>query len=203
MRRAVPFAVAVSLVVGTVFVAAQSGSTVAGALRIPQGQRCSVSGAIRTGTARLPGVVILITNEDGSALPGTSSALDGTYSLEVPGPGRYQLRAELMAFAPALREVVVGADCHATQDLALTLASRTQGAPPVQAAVTLPKPAAKPAAGAPPQQFQRVAPVAADAAGGRGNQQTAAAAAGTEDPEAVIAHLSLPPGFSPDTLLST
>ncbi|MBE3097810.1 MAG: carboxypeptidase regulatory-like domain-containing protein, partial [Planctomycetes bacterium] len=139
----------------------------------------------------MPGVAITITPAEGGAALATSSQLDGTFSQEIPGPGRYQVKGELAAFAPVTQEIIVGADCQARLELALTLASRTPGAAPVQAQ---PIPAQRLAAAG---QFQRLAPVA-DAAGVPQQQQTGAAAGATEDQQTIIAHLSLPPGFSPE-----
>jgi hypothetical protein len=55
----------------------------------------------------------------------SSTALDGSYSLMVTSRGRYVIRAELAAFAPATAEVVINQqNCDARADLELTLASR-------------------------------------------------------------------------------
>jgi hypothetical protein len=157
----------------------------------------TISGTVTSGPARLPGVTITVTSGGGSAPMTTSSGLDGTYSVKVPQAGRYEVRAELPVFAPVTREVVVGADGHGRLDLELTLASRAPSAAPVQA-TQLPAPAPARSSAPAQQRFQQVAPGAAAGATAQQDQSTAAAAG--EDPEAVIAHLSLPPGFAPDTL---
>ena len=55
----------------------------------------------------------------------TSTDLDGTYVLQVPAPGHYTVRAEMSAFAPITREVVV-AGTSTQADLGLVLLSRVQ-----------------------------------------------------------------------------
>jgi hypothetical protein len=173
------------------------------ALATSQAPRAAIAGIVSAGPARLPGVAITVTPAEGGDAHSTSSGLDGAYSVEVPGPGRYLLKAELAVFAAVTRELVVGADGRAKCDISMTLASRVPAAAPVQAtpqAAPAPPQRATAAPGAAAPQFQRVAPVAAGA-GGRGQQPAnAAAAATTEDPEVIIAHLSLPPGFAPETL---
>ena len=181
---------------GGAMLAAQSGSSA-------QTPRPTITGIVSAGPARLPGVGISATPVEGGDVHTTSSSLDGTYTVEVPGPGRYLVKAELAAFATVSKEVVVGTDGKAKCDLAMTLASRAPTTAPVRATPqALPAPATRgnvPSAAAASPQFQRVAPVTAPE--GRGDQQAAnAGAAAIEDPEAVIAHLSLPPGFSPDNL---
>ncbi len=160
------------------------------ARRFQQGPACFISGRVTAGTARLPGVVLTAAGESGPAAT-SSTNLDGSYTIDVQAPGRYQLKADLAAFAPATQEVVVGSDCRARADFVLTLASRTAGATPVTAE---PLPAQRSLAGT---QFQRMAPIA-DQAGVRLVQDSAAAV--SEEGQAVLAQLSLPPGFSPDTL---
>ncbi|HET9754532.1 MAG TPA: carboxypeptidase-like regulatory domain-containing protein, partial [Myxococcales bacterium] len=158
---------------------------------------CEVSGTATAGNARLPGVAITISPDGGAPPIVTSTGLDGRYGAAIPGPGSYTVRAELAAFAPAVRQVTVDASCRARLDLALTLASRVQGAPL----------AAQPVRVGPPNrgaarvgQFQRVGPAsggaraASQAPGMQQGEPTA------EDDAAIASHLSLPPGFSPEAL---
>jgi trimeric autotransporter adhesin len=191
---------AILLTAGSVWVAAngagrsgQQGVEPAGR----QAPRCTVSGTVTAGgVARLPGVVVTATRPEAVAPSATSSALDGSYILDVPGPGRYQIKAELAAFAPFSRELVVESDCRAKVDIGLTLASRVQSAPAVQATrlqASMPGAAQTGGRGG----FQRVAPVAN---GGAPNGVQPVQTLGTEDPDTIAAHLSLPPGFSADTL---
>lgn len=163
-----------------------------------QSAKAVLSGTVTAGTARLPGVAITVTPAGGGTPLVTSTQLDGTYQVELPGPGQYQVLAELAAFAPVTLTVTVGPEGRAHQDVTMTLASRTAGAAPVEARpVVVPAPR-QPAAA----QFQRLAPVADRAGVGQIQTQAGAAGAG-EDLQTVAAHLSLPPGFSPESLSET
>ena len=159
-------------------------------IRFQQGPGCSISGRVTAGHARLPGVVLTADVEAGATLA-TSTSLDGSYALPIPGAGRYRLTAELAGFAPVVKEVEVGAACRASADLVMTLASR--------AANTSPRAVQPPAVprGAPGARFQPVAPVAGELASRQGQEAGVVTA---EDSQAVLAQLSLPPGFSLDTL---
>ena len=84
----------------------------------------------------LPGVVVSVLDADSHPLDVSASAADGTYTLKMPGPGRYTLKAEFIAFAPMTRELTVDQpDCEHRLDLSMTLASR---APQAAAATTVP-----------------------------------------------------------------
>ena len=86
---------------------------------------CSVAGAIVSGRTPLPGVVVSLADANARAVDGTASGPDGLYSLKIPGPGTYTLKAEFVAFAPIAREIVVdAASCQQRVDLAMTLKSR-------------------------------------------------------------------------------
>jgi trimeric autotransporter adhesin len=188
------FLIASATVAAGAFVLAQAPPP-AGAVQAgnrQEGTRCAVSGVAMAGKARLPGVVITLTSADGAAVAATSTTLDGHYAARVPGPGTYRLRAELAAFAAVNREVTVGDACDARVDILLTLASRMQGAAPI-ATRAVPVQPIRPGT-SPTSPFQRVG-AAANGAAGQG-----AEAGGTEDAAAVAAHLSLPPGFSPDSM---
>jgi trimeric autotransporter adhesin len=171
--------------------------------------KCTISGRFTAGASGLPGVAVTVTGEGVKSPLTTSSQLDGTYSLDIPGPGAYLLRGELGTFAPAAREVVVDAGCRARLDIALSVGSRpgaAKPATPAPPATTGSKPATggnqanSPArTGALPGLaglFQRVTP-RVDAAG------AGQAAATTEDAATIASHLSLPPGFAPETLTDT
>ena len=177
--------------------------------------KCAISGRITAGTSGLPGVAITVTADGASSPLTTSSQLDGTYSLEIPGPGRYQLRGELGTFAPVARDVLVDSGCRAQVDITMTVGSRPATAPAGSKPAT-PTPAApagsKPATGsaqanAPSSArpspmpglaglFQRVTP-RVDAAG------AGQAAGSAEDAATIASHLSLPPGFAPEALTDT
>ncbi len=174
---------------------------------------CSIAGTITSTRTPLPGVVVSAIDADGRAVDISSSNVEGAYALRVPGPGRYTLKAEFVAFAPLLRELTVDqASCQQRADLAMTLASHA------------PQTSTAPAGSAPPSPRQNGAP--GQAAGpvdgrerqggvGRGVPASARGRAfqsldlvadeaglaradteGTNDPAAMVL---LPPGFSSDT----
>ena len=88
---------------------------------------------------QLPDKAVSLLDTDNHPLDVGASGADGVYSLKIPGPGRYTLKAEFFAFAPISRELSVDqASCQQRLDLAMTLASR------------LPQPAAAPSAAATP-----------------------------------------------------
>lgn len=91
---------------------------------------CDISGKVTSGGAPLPGVTISAANSLTGKKFLSSSDLDGTFLLSVGGRGRYVVRAELAAFAPATQEVVINPEnCHPRVELSLTLLSRMQAAP--------------------------------------------------------------------------
>jgi trimeric autotransporter adhesin len=88
---------------------------------------CRISGHIASGKFPLPGVAVSAANSLTGQKVLSSTALDGSYSLKVPPRGRYVVRAELAAFAPATAEVVINPqNCDGRADIELTLASRLQ-----------------------------------------------------------------------------
>jgi hypothetical protein len=186
---------------------------------------CRVSGTVTAGQAKLPGVVVAATPRVGGVALSTSTGIDGMYVLALPGPGQYELRADMAAFASVTKEVSLPVEtpCRAQLDLMMTLASRVQApataAPATAAAPATPAQAGPPAATlpAPPQstsgrpqgagaqrqapgQFQRVSP--SGNAGAQGQPQ-AELSTTSEDAQALAEHLNLPPGFSPETLSDT
>ncbi|HEY5163461.1 MAG TPA: carboxypeptidase regulatory-like domain-containing protein, partial [Terriglobales bacterium] len=79
------------------------------------------------GGVPLPGVTVSSANSLTGKKVATTTDVDGSYTLPVPGNGRYVLRAELSGFAAGTAEVIIKAsDCHPRSDLQLTLASRVQ-----------------------------------------------------------------------------
>ena len=91
---------------------------------------CVISGRVLSTKNPLPGVSVTAANSLTGKKVATSTEVDGSYALQVPGRGRYVLRAELAAFAPATAEVVVNpANCQPHTDLEMTLLSRVQSAP--------------------------------------------------------------------------
>ncbi|MGH9144869.1 MAG: carboxypeptidase regulatory-like domain-containing protein, partial [Vicinamibacterales bacterium] len=183
---------------------------------------CSIGGTITSARTPLPGVVISALGADGRAVDVSASGVDGAYALKIPGPGRYTLKAEFVAFAPLSREVTVDqTSCQARLDITMTLASRV----PQTAATTAAVPTTADVAPntAAPAVAGRRSSAPAGPQGGRGQAggrgQGAGAAprgqafqsltlvaddaglARSEDAGAsdAAAQLLLPPGFSPDT----
>ena len=77
----------------------------------------------------LPGVAISAANTLTGQKAVTSTDLDGSYALHVPADGRYVVRAQLAAFAPVTKEVLINsANRSARVDLELILLSRAQAA---------------------------------------------------------------------------
>ena len=177
-----------------------AGQAAQGATAAQIAPKCTISGRITAGTSGLPGVAITVTAEGISSPLTSSSQLDGTYSVGIPGPGRYQLRGELGTFTPVAREVVVDSGCRARVDITMTVGSRPAAAKPATPTPAAPagsKPAtgsaqAKAPASARPGSmpglaglFQRVTP-RVDAAG------AGQAAGSAEDAATIASHLSLP-----------
>jgi len=191
---------------------------------------CSISGTVAAGQAKLPGVVVSVTPTPKTATTdplATSTGVDGKFSLPVPGPGQYEVKAELAAFATVVKDVSVGSPCQARVDLPMTLASRApkpaapsaQPGQPGQAASE--KPANAPASPQAAGTGQRAAAPAGQRAGaqagqraGQGFQRVAGAGTGAQgqqadlsttadDSRALAEHLSLPPGFSTEALSET
>jgi hypothetical protein len=165
---------------------------------------CTIAGVIAAGQQPLPGVSIVVTSDQGQAMA-SSSGVDGRYRLSVPAPGRYSVRADLPAFAPVEREVVVGPSCAAEADFSLVLQSRVTApeTPPVEA--RSPR-AATPARDPPAPRRARRAPferleVAAD----RPLLLEPALVEDFSNPDrgADDDALPLPPGFSPEAAVET
>ena len=170
---------------------------------------CSVSGTIASTRTRLPGVVVSLLDAEQHTLDVAASGGDGAYTLRIPGPGRYTLKAEFFAFAPIARELTVDpASCQQRLDLAMTLASRAPAAPAGATPNTAVAQAAPPSANAGGrgqagrgqgggaagrgQPFQNLALLADEAGLARSDD-----ANGSANDSA--AQVLLPPGFSPDT----
>jgi trimeric autotransporter adhesin len=171
---------------------------------------CSLSGTIASTRIPLPGVVVSLLDADGRALDVSASGTDGTYALKIPGPGRYTLKAEFVAFAPLVRQLTVDpSGCQQRLDLTMTLASRVPQTGSVQTGpdrLSARTPAAPAAPSAPTgrggrgggrqdgrgQAFQSLALVADEAGLARAEDATG----GTADSAAQVL---LPPGFSPET----
>ena len=180
---------------------------------------CSIVGRVTASRIPLPGVVLSLADARGQVVDASSSAADGSFLVKVPGPGRFTLKGELVAFAPLAQDVAVDAsDCHPRIDLVMTLASRTVPAASSPDAAERSRDAAwcvapgdagaagQPLAargrgqngrgqgggrGQPPQQFQSLALLADQVGLARPDE--------ADNLTESAAQTLLPPGFSPET----
>ena len=123
-----------AVVVSVIFAAALAGAQT-------PAPTCQITGRITAGNTPLPGVAISAANSLTGKKVATSTEVDGAYALTGLTRGRYVVRAELAAFAPETKEIVVNPEnCHPTADLTMTLLSRVQqqqGGAPAAAAAAL------------------------------------------------------------------
>ena len=92
---------------------------------LPSGQTFSISGTVKSGNSLIPGATVTASNSATGEKAATSTDINGAYTLPVASPGKYQVRVEMLAFAPGTRDVVVeGPTIRA--DIEVTLLSRTQ-----------------------------------------------------------------------------
>jgi trimeric autotransporter adhesin len=170
-----------------------------------------VRGAIRCAGVALPGVAVTLALDGQTETIATATALDGSYTFRVPGPGRYTLGASLMGFASVSRSVELAAEGprSVVVEIEMGLRSRT----PESAAATPGPPASSRAAaaleGAPRPQgpqgppSRRARGEGAAAGPGRGRFRgvdvlTDAAGEAAGDAADTAAEALLPPGFSAD-----
>jgi len=86
-----------------------------------------ITGTVKSGTTPLPGVTVSAANSLTGKKYVTSTDIDGSFKISVGGKGRYVVRAEFSAFAPATQEVVINAENRQGKaDLTMLLASRAQ-----------------------------------------------------------------------------
>jgi trimeric autotransporter adhesin len=88
-----------------------------------------VHGTVKSGTIPLPGVGITATNTLTGQKYSTATDIDGAFSMTIPANGRYVLKADLVAFAPATQEVLLTAGAGTATppiNFALILASRAE-----------------------------------------------------------------------------
>ncbi|MGA2961656.1 MAG: TonB-dependent receptor [Candidatus Korobacteraceae bacterium] len=84
-----------------------------------------IRGIVKSGNSPLPGVTVTAANTLTGKKAVTSTEVDGSYLLELGGRGRYVVRAEMTAFAPATQEVVLNASSPEQQaNFSLVLLSR-------------------------------------------------------------------------------
>lgn len=86
-----------------------------------------ITGTVKSGTTPLPGVTISAANTLTGKKYVTSTDVDGSFKIEVAAKGRYVIRAEFSAFAPATQEVLINAENRSGKaDLSMMLVSRVQ-----------------------------------------------------------------------------
>lgn len=91
-----------------------------------------ISGTVRAGETPLPGVTVSAANTLTGKKLVTSTRTDGSFSIKIPGRGRWVVRAELAAFAVETREVLFTPENLATPqrvDFELVLLSRKVATP--------------------------------------------------------------------------
>ncbi|HWT65561.1 MAG TPA: carboxypeptidase regulatory-like domain-containing protein, partial [Terracidiphilus sp.] len=123
--RAVPSWLAITALIAAATVHAQTPPAPAG-----PATQAAVSGGHLHGTAKsgmipLPGVTITAQNTLTGKRYATVSDITGAWSLNIPQNGRYVIRTEFAAFAPAAQEAVLNATSHdQLVNFELELASR-------------------------------------------------------------------------------
>jgi trimeric autotransporter adhesin len=185
---------------------------------------CVVGGVVTSGRIALPGVVVSLVDAQGLSRETSSTGVDGAYTLRSPGAEQYTLKAELVAFAPVVRDLAIdAANCQQRVDLTMTLASRAPAAPPAA-----PSPAGAALTSTTPTPSAAPVQAVSAPAGGRGGRGGGAGRAGAagrggaaggqqfqslelladqaglaraDDSGAgePAAQILLPPGFSPET----
>ena len=87
----------------------------------------TIRGVVKSGGTIVPGVAVTASNTLTGQKAVTSSDVNGGYVLNVPANGRYVVRAQMAAFAPLTREVLINDSNHSVQaDFELILQSRAQ-----------------------------------------------------------------------------
>src|SRR5271167_881939 len=79
------------------------------AAQVPQSQGGSIHGVVKSGNTPVPGVIVTAANTLTGQKATTSTDVDGSYSLQLPSNGRYVVRAQMAAFAPVTKEVLINA----------------------------------------------------------------------------------------------
>ena len=85
----------------------------------------ALHGVIKSGNVPLPGVAVTATNTLTGKRFATTTDITGAWSMAIPQNGRYVIRTEFAAFAPATHEALLNATSHdETVNFDLSLASR-------------------------------------------------------------------------------
>jgi hypothetical protein len=94
----------------------------------------TITGAVKAGAVPLPGVGVTATNTLTGKKYATTTDVNGSFAMSIPRNGRYVVRAELAAFAPETKEVLInaagenGGKPAQVAEFGLQLASRVQQA---------------------------------------------------------------------------
>ncbi len=94
-----------------------------------QNDEREITGSVKSGSTPLPGVAVSAANSLTGKKVFSSTDLEGSFKLILPSSGRYVVRAELAAFAPSTKEVILNAAAPRQRvEIELFLASRAQAA---------------------------------------------------------------------------
>src|SRR6266851_4610830 len=102
----------------------------------------TITGTVKAGAVPLPGVGVTATNTLTGKKYTTTTDVNGSFAMAIPRNGRYVVRAELAAFAPETKEVMInaagenGGKPAQVAEFGLQLASRVQQAAEQQATAT-------------------------------------------------------------------
>ena len=94
----------------------------------------TITGTVKAGAVPLPGVGVTATNTLTGKKYATTTDVNGSFAMAIPRNGRYVVRAELAAFAPETKEVLInaagenGGKPAQVAEFGLQLASRVQQA---------------------------------------------------------------------------
>src|SRR5271170_5090762 len=92
----------------------------------------TISGTVKAGAVPLPGVTVTATNTLTGKKYATTTDVDGSFAMAIPRNGRYVVKAELAAFAPETKEILInaagenGGKPAQVAEFGLQLASRVQ-----------------------------------------------------------------------------
>src|SRR5882757_3042112 len=109
-------------------------STPAPAVATPEASGGTITGTVKAGAVPLPGVGVTATNTLTGKKYATTTDVNGSFAMAIPRNGRYVVRAELAAFAPDTKEVLInaagenGGKAAQVAEFGLQLASRVQQA---------------------------------------------------------------------------
>ncbi|HEY6274431.1 MAG TPA: TonB-dependent receptor [Terriglobales bacterium] len=93
----------------------------------PQTPFGEITGVVKSGAMPLPGVTVSAANTLTGKKFITSTEIDGSFKIAVTGKGRYVVRAEFSAFAPATQEVVLSDEVRTGKaDFSMVLLSRSE-----------------------------------------------------------------------------